>query len=51
MKNRMKQLGILLVILLMVNIAQNGLSNPSMNSVMLLCPTAWEIRRRERRAG
>ena len=28
MKNRMKQLGILLVILLMVNIAQNGLSNP-----------------------
>lgn len=28
MKNRMKQLGILLVILLMVNITQNGLSNP-----------------------
>lgn len=28
MKNRMKQLGILLVILLMVNIAQSGLSNP-----------------------
>ncbi len=28
MKNRMKQLGILLVILLTVNIAQNGLSNP-----------------------
>lgn len=28
MKNRMKQLGILLVILLMVNIVQNGLSNP-----------------------
>lgn len=28
MKNRMKQLGILLVILLMVNIAQNGLYNP-----------------------
>lgn len=27
MKNRMKQLGILLVILLMVNIAQNGLTN------------------------
>lgn len=28
MKNRMKQLGILLVILLMVNIAQHGLTNP-----------------------
>lgn len=28
MKNRMKQLGILLVILLMVNIVQNGLTNP-----------------------
>ena len=28
MKNRMKQLGILLIVLLMVNIAQNGLSNP-----------------------